>query len=78
MSDPQQPFGDTEPRPSLAEQIQCVRRELALRSACYPRWSAPGGRMKPKQAEHEIRCMEAVLATLREVEAGEAGEPCDE
>ncbi len=48
---------------TLDVQIACVRRELALRKAAYPRWVA-GHRMKAEVADHEINCMQAVHDTL--------------
>jgi hypothetical protein len=48
---------------TLAEQIACVKREIAMRERVYPRWVA-AGKMKDSQASHEIECMRAILATL--------------
>lgn len=48
---------------SLAEQIKCVKRELAMRERVYPLWVARD-KMKLDKAEFEIECMRAVLATL--------------
>ncbi len=48
---------------TLSEQLSCVRRELALRKAAYPKWVA-SKRMGASVAEHEINCMQAVHATL--------------
>jgi hypothetical protein len=52
------------PPVTLAEQIACVERELAMRRRVYPRWVGRG-QMKPGAAEEEIRRMEAVLETLK-------------
>ncbi len=48
---------------TLAAQVTCVRRELALRKAAYPKW-VTNGRMKAEVADHEINCMQAVHDTL--------------
>ena len=76
--------------PELCDQIACVAREVALlgRNKVSPmrnvyRGVVPrgtpdfvaSGRMTPEKAEHELACMEAVLATLRELEMGAADEP---
>jgi hypothetical protein len=50
-------------RPTLTEQIACVRRELALRRNVYPKFILQG-RMTPDKAVDEIDAMEAVLRTL--------------
>ncbi|HTK34594.1 MAG TPA: hypothetical protein VL358_04800 [Caulobacteraceae bacterium] len=51
----------------LADQIACVKRELALRRSAYPRWVA-GHKLTQEKADHELAAMAAVLATL---EAGD-------
>ena len=43
-----------------AEKAQCVRRELALRAAVYPRRIADG-KMTRAEAEHETAVMRAIL-----------------
>ena len=48
-------------------QIAAVRREIAMRKRAYPRW-VTAGRMTQSGADHEIRCMEAVLETLQSLE----------
>lgn len=48
---------------SLADQVACVKREVALRMRVYPRWVA-AGRMTQAKAATEIACMQAVLKTL--------------
>lgn len=53
---------------SIAEQIASVEREIRMRERVYPRW-VEQRRMMAKTAEHEIACMRAVLATLRQLEA---------
>lgn len=52
---------------ALADQIACVRREIALRNKVYPRWIEKG-RMHQTQADREIETMIAVLATLQDVQ----------
>lgn len=52
---------------ALADQIACVRREIALRNKVYPRW-VEKGRMHQEQADRELEAMIAVLATLQEVQ----------
>lgn len=48
---------------SVADQITCVRREIAMRARVYPKW-VNAGRMKADAAEREIAAMHAVLETL--------------
>lgn len=69
-------FAGTVMRVPVREQIRCVEREVRLRRSAYVRWVA-SGRMKQAQADREIAAMEAVLDTLREVEAGAADEPAE-
>ena len=57
---------------SIEEQIASVEREIRMRESAYPRW-VEQRRMTVKTAEHEITCMQAVLATLRRVEATREG-----
>lgn len=52
----------------LEKQIECVRREIAFRERLYPRW-VESNRINPVRAEHELKCMRAVLETLLKVEA---------
>lgn len=49
---------------TLAEQIKCVERELAMRQNVYGSWVRQG-RMKKEKADHEIAAMTAILETLR-------------
>jgi hypothetical protein len=51
---------------SLTEQITCVAREIRLREAVYPKWSA-AGKISRDRAEFEIRAMKAVLETLQKL-----------
>ncbi|GIK83052.1 MAG: hypothetical protein BroJett024_41570 [Alphaproteobacteria bacterium] len=52
---------------ALADQIACVRRELAMRQRVYPRWVS-AGKMTQADSDREITTMIAVLATLQEVQ----------
>lgn len=52
----------------LERQIAAVERELQQRARVYPRLIAKG-RMTPVKAQAETTAMEAVLATLRELDA---------
>lgn len=54
---------------SLPEMIECVERELRLRTSVYPRRIA-AGKMTPRLAERETGRMRAVLDTLRRMEGG--------
>lgn len=58
---------------SIEEQIASVEREIRMRESAYPRW-VEQRRMTVKTAEHEITCMQAVLATLRRVATEEGHE----
>jgi hypothetical protein len=53
----------SEPTISLADQIRCVRREIAMREAVYPR-RVSIKKMKQETADHELAAMRAVLATI--------------
>jgi len=55
---------------TLAEEITCIRRELAMRQRVYPNW-VKAGRMKPAEAETEIARMQAVLTRLQGLQAFE-------
>lgn len=52
---------------ALADQIACVRRELAMRQRVYPRWVS-AGKMTQADSDREITAMIAVLATLQDVQ----------
>lgn len=56
-------MNDGAPRIPFADQIACVRREIAMRERVYPKW-VNAGRMKAEAAEREIAAMRAVLETL--------------
>ena len=49
--------------PTLADEIACVEREIALRRHVYPRWVA-AKRMTREKADREIALMEAVARRL--------------
>lgn len=62
--------------PSIADQIACVRREIAMRARVYPKWIA-SGRLKPEEAAREQARMQAVhdsLERLAVIDAGRARE----
>lgn len=48
---------------SFADQIACIRREIAMRERVYPKWVS-AGRMKAEAAERELAARRAVLETL--------------
>ena len=53
-------------RKSLIEQTAAVRREIALRKRCYPKWLAEQRYgWTADKVRHEIECMESVLETLQ-------------
>jgi hypothetical protein len=56
-------MNDGAPSIPFADQIGCVRREIAMRERVYPKW-VNAGRMKAEAAEREIAAMRAVLKTL--------------
>jgi len=53
---------------SLDEQVAAVIREIGLRKRVYPRWVCIG-KLSQTKADHEIAAMEAVLETLKRVQA---------
>lgn len=57
----------------LAAQIDCVRREIAMRERVYPRWVA-ASKMKAGKADQEIEAMRAVLHTLEQFAAARGRE----
>ena len=65
-------LADALPPVSLKDQISCVGREIAMRKRVYPHWIR-NGRMKEGAAREEIRRMEAVLATLQNIQGHEKG-----
>jgi hypothetical protein len=53
---------------TLVEQIAEAQRELALRRQCYPAWVQSGQR-DAGDAQYQILCMEAMVHTLRQLDA---------
>ncbi len=49
---------------SLAEQVSCIEREIAMRERVYPRWVSIG-KMTARKAEFEMDAIKAVLETLK-------------
>jgi hypothetical protein len=47
----------------IHDQLKCAKREVAMRRANYPRWTA-AGKMTAEKAASEIAAMEAICATL--------------
>jgi hypothetical protein len=60
---------------TIADQMKCVRRELAMRQRVYPKW-VEGKRYTQEQAEKELSAMQAVHDTLMEA-AGEKWRPIE-
>ena len=48
---------------TVLEQIECARREVAMRKRVYPRWVA-NGKMKQNKADLEIEIMESIVDLL--------------
>ena len=55
---------------TLADEIACIRRELAMRRRVYPNW-VKTGRMKAAEADTELARMQAVLTRLETLQAFE-------
>lgn len=55
---------------TIRDQIECARRELALRRNVYPKWIA-SNRMTKEKADREIETMASIVATLEKVQACE-------
>lgn len=51
---------------TIAEQLDCIERELRFRRHVYPRRVADG-KMTPAAADHQIAVMESVKATLEQI-----------
>jgi len=51
-----------------AEQIAEAQRELALRQKCSPAW-VKSGTLDAGDAQYQIRCLEAMVRTLRQLDA---------
>jgi hypothetical protein len=56
------------PMITLAEQIAEAQRELELRRQCYPGW-IKSGKLDSQDAYHQLQCMEAIVRTLRQLDA---------
>lgn len=54
---------------TLAQQVECVRREIDMRLLMYRRWVVQR-KMPAEKADYEIACMRAVLATMQGLAAG--------
>jgi hypothetical protein len=54
--------------PDVAAMIDSIKREIALRERCYPKWVA-AGRMRQAEARRELDTMAAVLRLLLLVKA---------
>lgn len=52
---------------TIEDQIKAVEREISMRRRVYPNWVA-SKRMSQEKANKEIKNMEAVLETLKEVQ----------
>jgi hypothetical protein len=59
---------------SYEAQLKCVRREIGLREACYPRW-VKAGTMKQEKATLELATMRAVQTTLEDLLANGKARP---
>lgn len=51
---------------SIADQIKCAKRELAMRRRVYPKWVMQG-RMTKEMADHETNAMAAIVETLEAI-----------
>lgn len=60
--------------PSIADLVECAKRELALRQRVYPKWIA-SGKLDPRKADHEIECMQAIASRLEKIRDEETGQP---
>jgi hypothetical protein len=52
---------------TIEDQIKAVEREISMRRRVYPKWII-SGRMSQEKAVKEVKAMEAVLETLKEVQ----------
>ena len=48
---------------TLAQQIACLKREIAMRKNVYPKWVS-SQKMRQSEADYEIAAMTAALHTL--------------
>lgn len=51
---------------TIEQQIACLKRELAVREACYPKWVLAKKLLQAK-ADHELGAMKAALHTLMSI-----------
>lgn len=49
---------------TIAEEIAEIKRELALRAKCYPRWSDGASAAKKAQLDRQIAIMKQILNRL--------------
>jgi hypothetical protein len=52
---------------SLEQQVQCIEREIAMRTRVYSRFVSER-RMTQAKADHELGAMRAVLTTLKSLQ----------
>jgi hypothetical protein len=55
---------------SFQEQLDCAKRELAMRRNCYPGWIGHKKWLTQAKADHEIACMGAIVETLATLVTG--------
>ena len=55
---------------TITEQLACAKREVGMRKRVYPRW-VEANRMTKAKADAEIAAMEAIVATLEQLERAE-------
>lgn len=60
--------------PSIADLVECAKRELALRQRVYPKW-VESGRLDARKADHEVECMQHIVSRLEKIRDEEAGQP---
>ncbi len=51
------------PELTTADMLACARREVRMRQRVYLRWVSEG-RMTAEKAQHEIACMQGIVALL--------------
>lgn len=52
------------PAVPIDDQVAAAEREVRQRHRVYARW-VEAGKMSPAKSAHEIRCMEAIVETLK-------------
>ena len=55
---------------TISEQLACAKREVGMRKRVYPR-RVEAGRMTQAKADAETAAMEAIVATLEQLERAE-------